>query len=95
MAVHIIPTSDFMTSISNNPEILADKIFELQTLIYDKFHDDSLVPTIFKIRESFPHAKSGKRDTVSMMHETEGFIKFPYEAKKTGKVKQQVIVNSN
>lgn len=95
MAVHIIPTSDFMTSISNNPEILADKIFELQTLIYDKFHDDSLVPTIFKIRESFPHAKSGKRDTVSMMYETEGFIKFPYEAKKTGKVKQQVIVNSN
>ena len=95
MAVHIIPTSDFMASISNNPEILADKIFELQTLICDKFQDDSLVPTIFKIRESFPHAKSGKRDTVSMMYETEGFIKFPYEAKKTGKVKQQVIVNSN
>lgn len=95
MAVHIIPTSDFMTSISNNPEILADKIFELQTLIYDKFQDDSLVPTIFKIRDSFPHAKSGKRDTESMMHETEGFIKCPYEAKKTGKVKHQVIVTSN
>lgn len=95
MAVHIIPTSDFMASISNNPEILADKIFELQTLICDKFQDDSLVPTIFKVRESFPHAKSGKRDTVSMMHETEGFIKCPYEAKKTGKVKQQAIVTSN
>lgn len=95
MAVHIIPTSDFMASISNNPEILADKIFELQTLICDKFQDDSLVPTIFKVRESFPHAKSGKRDTVSMMHETEGFIKCPYKAKKTGKVKQQAIVTSN
>lgn len=95
MAVHIIPTSDFMASISNNPEILADKIFELQTLICDRFQDDSLVPTIFKVRESFPHAKSGKRDTVSMMHETEGFIKCPYEAKKTGKVKQQAIVTSN
>lgn len=95
MAVHIVPTSEFMTSISNNPEVLADKIYELQTLIYDQLQDESLIPTIFKIRESFPHAKSGKRDTVSMMYETEGFIKCPYEAKKTEKVKQQAIITSN
>lgn len=90
MAVHIIPTSEFMTSISNNPKVLADKIFELQTLIFDKFQDETLVPTIFKLRESFPHAKSGKRDTVSMMNETDGFIKCPYDAKKSAKVKQVV-----
>ena len=91
MAVHIIPTKEFITSASDNPEILADKIFELQTLIFYKFQDESLVPTIFKVRESFPHAKSGKRDTVGMMNETEGFIKCPYDAKNSAKVKQAVV----
>ena len=90
MAVHIIPTSELMTSISNNPEVLANKIFELQTLIFEQFQDLSLVPTIFKIRDSFPHAKSGKRDTISMMQETDGFIKYPFDIKTDVKVKSQV-----
>lgn len=93
MAVHIIPTSELMTSISNNPEVLANKIFELQTLIFEQFQDLSLVPTIFKIRDSFPHAKSGKRDTISMMQETDGFIKCPFDIKTDVKVKSQVNVS--
>lgn len=89
MAVHIIPTKEFMATINDDPEVLADKVLELQTLIYDKFQDRSIVPTIFKVRDSFPHAKSGKRDTISMMNETEGFIKCPFDEKKSAKVKQK------
>lgn len=92
IAVHIIPDKEFMISIQDNPEILADKLFEIQTLIFDKFQDESIVPMLFKIRNSFPHAKSGKRDTVSMMHETEGFVNCPFTARKDSKVKQQSIL---
>lgn len=95
IAIHIIPTHEFMMAINDNPELLDDKLSELQTLIFEKFQDQSLVPTIFKLRESFPHAKSGKRDTVSMMNETEGFINYPFEIKKGAKVKQQTIGQKN
>ena len=46
----------------------------IQEQIYNDINDEDLVPYSFKIRDSFPFAKSGKRDVISMKKETDGFI---------------------
>ena len=33
-----------------------------------------MVPCRFKIRESFPYAKSGKRDVIKIKQEKDGFV---------------------
>ena len=42
--------------------------------LYDVLGDDSLVPMFFKVRDSFPYAKSGKRDTKALSLEEDGYI---------------------
>lgn len=46
----------------------------LQNYVYETFGNVNYVPFIFKIRNSFPYAPSGKRDTAKMKEETDDFI---------------------
>ena len=38
-----------------------------------------MVPNVFKVRDAFPYAKSGKRDIGKMMNEAEGFVELKYD----------------
>lgn len=50
------------------------KIFQIQRDIMNAYHDDVYVPELFKIRESFPMAKSTKRDYKALKEEKTGYI---------------------
>lgn len=53
----------------------SDLIVAIQESIYNELNEYDYVPEIFKFRDSFPAAKSGKRDTKAMKQEKTGFIK--------------------
>ncbi len=72
LTAHIVFNNDF--TISATDEIINNKLIQLQETIYEVTQDLDCVPSAFKIRESFPYAKSGKRDTQKIKQETEGFI---------------------
>ncbi len=57
------------------------KILELQKKVLLEFDDINFVPTSFKIRKSFPMAKSTKRDYKKLKEETKGFNDYPFEEK--------------
>ena len=71
LAVHLIFVDDFKFE---NNEQLNDELIMIQNLIYENIKDPDFVPYVFKIRDSFPYAKSGKRDVNFMKNETDGFI---------------------
>jgi long-chain acyl-CoA synthetase len=70
LAVHIVPNMEKF----NNQQDIMDFLKVIQEAIYNELGDVDLVPFIFKIRDNFPYAKSGKRDTRKIMKETDGFI---------------------
>lgn len=74
MAVHIIFNDNFKSQMNVDSDLIESKIEEIQTAIYDVLGDVSMVPTFFKVRDSFPYAKSGKRDTKALSLEKDGYI---------------------
>lgn len=52
---------------------------KIQDTVYQETHNLNMVPNVFKVRNEFPYAKSGKRDTGKMMNETEGFEELKYD----------------
>lgn len=70
IAVHLIFNDN---SIIKTNEQLMEELRKIQSLIYESIKDLDLVPYTFKIRDSFPYAKSGKRDVNAMKNETENF----------------------
>lgn len=74
LSVHIIFENDLKLAIELNPNRLNDILLGIQLAVYEEFKDLSMVPKIFKIRESFPYAKSGKRDMKQIKSETDGFL---------------------
>lgn len=74
LAVHIIFTDKVQKAIEENPEYLEEKLFEIKQYIYERTNNEKMVPHRFKIRKSFPYAKSGKRDVSKIKEEKDGFI---------------------
>lgn len=74
LAVHIILNDEARREIEADNEVLNEKISSIQKLIYDTLDDLDMVPSYFKIWNSFPYAKSGKRDTLQMQQETSGLL---------------------
>lgn len=72
LTAHIVFNKDFINQADDT--LFYEELKFIQELIYSDNLDEELVPYSFKIRESFPYAKSGKRDVLSMMQETDGFI---------------------
>lgn len=56
---------------------IEQKIGAIQRALYKKFGDTRYVPEYYKLRQSFPMAKSTKRDILSLKWETEGFVHVP------------------
>ena len=54
---------------------------EIQNKIYEVTGNINTVPHVFKFRKEFPYAKSGKRDTLKMMNETDEFIEIDFVVK--------------
>lgn len=52
---------------------------KIQDTVYQETHNLNMVPNVFKVRNEFPYAKSGKRDIGKMMNETEGFEELKYD----------------
>lgn len=74
LAAHIIFTDKVQKAIEENPEYLEEKLFEIKQYIYERTNNEKMVPHRFKIRKSFPYAKSGKRDVSKIKEEKDGFI---------------------
>lgn len=74
LAAHIIFTDKVQKEIEDNPEYLEEKLFEIKQYIYERTNNEKMVPHRFKIRKSFPYAKSGKRDVSKIKEEKDGFI---------------------
>ena len=74
VAVHIIFTDEIQKNMKTNKNYLEEKLHSLQQYIYEKTNNENMVPCRFKIRESFPYAKSGKRDVAKIKQEKDGFI---------------------
>lgn len=74
LAAHIIFTDKAQKEIEENPEYLEEKLFEIKQYIYERTNNEKMVPHRFKIRKSFPYAKSGKRDVSKIKEEKDGFI---------------------
>jgi len=72
LTAHIVFIEGFLTTLDENG--LENELRNIQQLIYEEIQDEDLVPFSFKIRSSFPYAKSGKRDVLSMKKETDDFI---------------------
>ena len=73
LGFHIIFTEDAKEKYKD-VELLMGRLSEVQQILYDKYNDINMVPSYFKIRDSFPYKPSGKRDIESLSNETEGFI---------------------
>ncbi len=87
-ALHIIFEETKKKQYEEDPEKLLKRLKEIQEIIYDKYDDIDMIPTHFKIRDSFPFKPFGKRDTEKLKKETDGFIFIGKEAiLKTGKEK--------
>lgn len=74
LAAHIIFTDKVQKEIEENPKYLEEKLFEIKQYIYERTNNEKMVPHRFKIRKSFPYAKSGKRDVSKIKEEKDGFI---------------------
>lgn len=69
----------FEDGLSFTEDELNEKLKDIQKRIYMSFNNENYVPSIFKVRNNFPYAKSGKRDTKKLLEETDGFIKLDKE----------------
>ena len=78
LTAHIVFNEEFIKN--SDEDTVKNKLASIQELIYQEMNDEELVPHQFKIRDSFPYAKSGKRNVLEMLTETEGFITIdPYK----------------
>lgn len=74
LAVHIIFNEKLQKIIETNEDYLKEELYSIQQYIYEKTNNENMVPYRFKIRQSFPYAKSGKRDVVKIKQEMDGFV---------------------
>ena len=74
LGLHIIFSDEISKLYKENPIKLKERLIELQNIIYDKYQNINMIPSYFKIRDSFPYKPSGKRDIEALGKETEGFI---------------------
>lgn len=74
LVAHIIFDEQFYINLANSSEELNNELTKIQEYIYNLTENEDMVPFIFKIRESFPYAKSGKRDIKKINQEETGFI---------------------
>lgn len=87
LAAHIIFTDEVQKAIEDNPDYLEEKLFEIKQYIYERTNNEKMVPHRFKIRKSFPYAKSGKRDVSKIKEEKDGFILIEKEIDKNMQLK--------
>lgn len=73
LAVHLIFKDAFKENLDKDRKYLDDCIYDIQKYVYDKSLNENMTPYIFKVRESFPYAKSGKRDTQKLKAEKDDF----------------------
>ena len=88
LVTHIIFNDEFKKKIASNSELLYEKLSDIEQKVYDEFRNENYVPTVFKIRDEFPHALFGKRDLAGLKKETEGFIKYKEYSKDREKVRE-------
>ena len=65
----------------NNISYNIDLLKNIQNEIFKQTGNTDMIPNIFKIRDEFPCAKSGKRDILAMKNEQDGFIEVDYPCK--------------
>ena len=73
LSVHIIFNEEYQKMVEENEDLLKAQLCDIQKYIYDKTNNENMVPCRFKIRNSFPYAKSGQRDVEKMKQEKDGF----------------------
>lgn len=73
MVVHIILSETGLEKKEGDPSFLEEKVKSIQERIFNQKDDIDWVPEIFKFRDSYPVAKSGKRNDKAIIAETDGF----------------------
>lgn len=74
LAAHLILKDSYKKVFDNNEEYQKEFLQDIQSSIYDETLNDNMTPFIFKVRESFPYASSGKRDIQALKAEKDDFI---------------------
>lgn len=74
LAAHIVFTADRRRLVETDENCLMKELRHIQQYIYKKTNNENFVPYRFKVRKSFPYAKSGKRDVAKIKEERDGFI---------------------
>lgn len=73
LAVHLIFKDSFKENLDEDKKYLNERLYEIQKHIYYMSLNENMTPYIFKVRETFPYAKSGKRDVQKLRAEKDGF----------------------
>jgi long-chain acyl-CoA synthetase len=73
LALHIILEENIQAKLDEENDEKIQFLHSLQQRIYEETDDIDMVPSYFKIRQSFPYAKSGKRDISKIKAETNDF----------------------
>lgn len=73
LVVHLVLNDDY-SKVVNNFDQIKELLERIQRNIHVILNDTSFVPTIFKFRNDFPYAPSGKRDIKKLKEEKEDFI---------------------
>ena len=79
LTAHLILEDEMKKQVNNDLQFGLDYLIEIQNIIYKTTNDINMVPKLFKIRDEFPCAKSGKRNVEAMKNEIDGFIKLETE----------------
>ena len=86
LVTHLIFKDEFKKRLKDNPNLLYEKLEDIQRYLYAEYKDENYVPVTFKIRDGFPLALFGKRDLAGLKEETEDFIKLEYVKDKVRKL---------
>ena len=74
IVAHIVWEKEFKQLINENPELEMEYIREIQETVRQVMNLEEAVPYNFCIRDTFPSAHSGKRDTAYIKNNVEGLI---------------------
>ncbi len=82
LVAHIVWENDVNTLIKKNPDLQYQFISEIQDYVLKIMNNDNAVPYSFCVRESFPSAHSGKRDTKFIKNDIANIIEISSERVK-------------
>lgn len=74
LRAHIVLEEEYQ-NLSKEQQLILLEIIKMELM--GKTNNPNLIPTVFKIRDELPHARSGKLDSQALKAEKDGYIRIP------------------